>query len=699
MNSSPFARRAHPGRSVALLVLGATAVSLTGATLVFASFGSRSSAVERVPVALVNLDEPVTGSDGSPVAAGRALGAELVAPETATMLDWSLTNPQAAERGLSDGTYDAVVTIPPNFSSAVLSLSGDAPQAAEVDLESDDGTSPVTGMVSEQVVAATVAAFGTDLTVRYLDTTYQSIDTMGRGLAESASGARDLADGAAQVASGSTALTDGTGTLSSSADQLAAGAARLDSATQDLADGVASTARGAADLATGAGDLAAGAAALAAATAEVTGGAAQLAAGADQTVTAVAGLSSSSATHAAESLALATSTGALAATCPPNAGVAYCARVAGVAADAASVARDSGVLSAGLSAASGGVADLAESAASLAAGAADTTAGAESLSAAAAGTATGATSLAAGADQASVGAQQVAAAAAEVDSGASALAAAASDLDSGAVSVASGAQSVASSSATLAAGLSDAAAAVPDYADAATRTSLASTVAAPVQMSSSAPSLAAGRTGIAAVAAVLALWLGAAAVGLSRPVVPRWAVAAPAGAFRMTVLGLFPFLALAGLEALALTALSPLTGLDVASVAQLGLLLLLGGCAIGAVHQALLALTPRRGQVIALLWVLVQMVSLAVALPVQTAPAVVQWLARALPIPTLVEGVTHAVTGGSGRSFGGIVLVLAVWAAAALLATTLVSRRLTTYPLQALPSGSGPRRPVLEAWA
>lgn len=679
MTASAFAPRPRPRRTTLLLVLGALTVSVAGATMVLGSFGYRSATTERIPVAVVNLDQPTTTADGATVAAGRQLAADLVAPETATVLGWSLTDEASAASGFDDGTYDAVVTIPDGFSRSVVSLADDAPFAALLTLETNDAASPVAGLMSDQVVAATATAFGTDVTVQYLDSTYQAIDQIGQGLTKSASGASDLADGAQQLAASTSDLADGAGSLAASASQLSGGTSSLASATSSLAGGAASTSDGASDLAAGAVQLTAAATALAAGTTQLAQGASSLAEATQQTASSIAALYAGSASLASANAALATGATGLAASCPPTAGAAYCAQLASLANQAQGTAYDAGALSAGLAAASSGAQQLLAGSSSLAASASETKSGATDLASAAATTSQGAASLAAGADDVATGAAQVASASAQVNDGATGLTSAAADLARGAGGFSDGAQGLATSSQTLASGLSDAAHAVPDYSDQAARTTLAATVAAPVQVTTSvANPVGPDRPAAAAVAVVLALWLGAVTIGLMRPAMPRWALAAPADSLRGALLGLAPFAAVALAEALAFAALAPLAGVDLASPAAFTALVLAGGLATGAVHQAILALSPHRGQVIALLAGLLQLVSLAVLLPAQTAPAVIQWLAEVLPLPALAQGVNQAVVGGSVVPAGATALAMLTWTVAALAATTAATRRATT---------------------
>ena len=85
--------------------------------------------------AVVNHDQlvEVTGTDGKkePVAVGRQLAGNLVSNDADDNYDWVLTDAEDAQRGLADGDYKAVLTIPENLSAAATSTSGDPTAAVQ----------------------------------------------------------------------------------------------------------------------------------------------------------------------------------------------------------------------------------------------------------------------------------------------------------------------------------------------------------------------------------------------------------------------------------------------------------------------------------------------------------------------------------------------------------------------------------------
>src|SRR4051812_13390980 len=69
--------------------------------------------LDQVPVAVVNLDEPVQ-VEGQTIDAGAGLVTELKAD---TIFNWQFVTQDQAEQGLTDGRYYMIVTIPPDFSA------------------------------------------------------------------------------------------------------------------------------------------------------------------------------------------------------------------------------------------------------------------------------------------------------------------------------------------------------------------------------------------------------------------------------------------------------------------------------------------------------------------------------------------------------------------------------------------------------
>jgi len=214
-------------------------VPLAFAGLFVGAIGQGDTALDSIPVAIVNSDElqTVTAADGteSPVFAGRQLVTELTGSEG---FDWTITNEKDAAAALKAGDVYAVLTVPSNFSSSILSLSGDDPQKADISIHTDDAHSYLVGSVA-QVVGQTMAdTFGNAITAQYIGGIYASIGELGTSLGAAADGATQLSDGASQLSSGLTLYTDGVGSISSGASQLSSGLSQYTGGVDSLSAGL-----------------------------------------------------------------------------------------------------------------------------------------------------------------------------------------------------------------------------------------------------------------------------------------------------------------------------------------------------------------------------------------------------------------------------------------------------------------------------
>ncbi|HEU5483525.1 MAG TPA: YhgE/Pip domain-containing protein [Microlunatus sp.] len=224
--------------------------------------------LDRVQAAIVNLDEGTT-LNGQFVPLGRQLAGGLVNGEDGVgNFDWVLTDSEDGARGLANGAYTAVVTIPADFSRRATSFSKS--DVAEIEpAEIDVATSQVSGIadpvVGQVITTAARDALNTELTEQYLDNIYLGFNSTKKQFQSVATGARQLADGAGglsdgldqtstgakKLADGLEQLDDGTQQLSTGMTKLADGTKELPSQTRQLADGAQQSADGAGDLADG----------------------------------------------------------------------------------------------------------------------------------------------------------------------------------------------------------------------------------------------------------------------------------------------------------------------------------------------------------------------------------------------------------------------------------------------------------------
>ena len=277
-------------RSIILAILVILVPALAGFMVVSAATAPKAKAAS-IPAAVVNLDSPATTSDGTTMPAGRLLLGRLTDPDaaltassstgaTTDTLDYSVVTADAAAQGLSDGTYDVVITIPEGFSQAVVDTLGGTPSDATVDVQTNGTASPEVGAASQEIVSAAAASLDTTVSVAYLNASLTSLSDMKDQLGRAAGGADRLSTGADSLESGADDLSTGADQASQGATTLADGLNRLESGADELTDGTSSASSGAADLSDGASSLSSGASTLADGADSVDSGASSLSSGA-----------------------------------------------------------------------------------------------------------------------------------------------------------------------------------------------------------------------------------------------------------------------------------------------------------------------------------------------------------------------------------------------------------------------------------
>ncbi|WP_037366103.1 YhgE/Pip domain-containing protein [Nakamurella lactea] len=234
--------------------------------------------LDQVPVAVVNLDQPVE-YEGETVNAGAQLVDEL---KNDPIFQWHFTDADGAAAGLADGTYYLTLTVPKDFSANLTSGTGTDPKRAVLMLHRDDVNGYVIGMLTASVqdkieAAVDQAAIGT-----YFNAVFGNLEQIRTQIGEAADGASQLAAGAADAQQGAKSLADGVHQAEDGSAKLVTGAGDLKKGSSTLLTGLTQAKSGSATLAAGAADAKSGSAELASGSSTAASGARQLADGIDQ---------------------------------------------------------------------------------------------------------------------------------------------------------------------------------------------------------------------------------------------------------------------------------------------------------------------------------------------------------------------------------------------------------------------------------
>ncbi|MDO5048329.1 MAG: YhgE/Pip domain-containing protein [Actinomycetaceae bacterium] len=243
---------------VAVLLLPVLATALTLWSMV-----ERTQNFDNVPAAIVNNDEGTTmvidGKEQT-VPLGRELVGGLMYPEEPfdINLDWTLVTEETAREGLNNGDFEAILTIPKEFSKNVASMGTVDATPALITVTSNDASSELMGVISTQIATAAANAMGTMLTEQMLDGIFLGFNDMKDQLGQAADGAQQLDDGAKEMGDGVGLLNDGASQLADGSGQLADGLYQLAAGTGELNSGVKQLYGGLGQMGSGADSLAGG---------------------------------------------------------------------------------------------------------------------------------------------------------------------------------------------------------------------------------------------------------------------------------------------------------------------------------------------------------------------------------------------------------------------------------------------------------
>ncbi|MBN6865659.1 YhgE/Pip family protein, partial [Micrococcus luteus] len=205
--------------------------------------------MDRLPVAIVNEDEPVQRGDTT-LRTGADMTERL---KDDRAFDWRETTREEAEEGLREGRYYLVLEIPAELSRDLVSPEGGGtPQQAQITLRRDDANGFVIGSVTNASQAKVEAAVNRSAIEAYFEAVFSSLGELRSGMVDAADGAAQLADGTASAEDGASQLEDGIVQAHDGSGKLAEGAGQLATGAGDLADGAAQADDGAQRLAEGA---------------------------------------------------------------------------------------------------------------------------------------------------------------------------------------------------------------------------------------------------------------------------------------------------------------------------------------------------------------------------------------------------------------------------------------------------------------
>jgi putative membrane protein len=187
---------------------------------------------DRIPVAVVDQDRPVE-VNGETIAAGRRFTDQL---EADRQFDWRFVTAGKARRGLEDGKYFFIITVPRDFSARLASAADGTPRRASLDITLDDANGYIVGIIAATARAELQAQVNAAAQTAYAQAGLASLQDVRAGLKRAAKGATTLKTGAQKAHRGAGKLTSGLQALRTGAGKLTTGSAQVAGGTQQLAD-------------------------------------------------------------------------------------------------------------------------------------------------------------------------------------------------------------------------------------------------------------------------------------------------------------------------------------------------------------------------------------------------------------------------------------------------------------------------------
>lgn len=275
------------GNKLMLVVIVAIiAIPTIYTTLFLGSMWDPYGNTDKLPVAVVNEDQPVE-YEGETLNIGKEMVKNLKEDGS---LNFSFTDKESARQGLKDGSYYMVITIPENFSANAATLTREKTEKMELSYETNPGTNYIASKMSETAMEKIQSSVREEVTRTYAEAVFEQIGKAGDGMEKAADGSEKLQEGARELASGNEEIEsnlqvladstlvfrDGSKTLEEGLKTYTDGVTAADSGARELQDGAKQLNTGSKTLDSGMKELAAGAGSLDDGAAALNDGMAQL---------------------------------------------------------------------------------------------------------------------------------------------------------------------------------------------------------------------------------------------------------------------------------------------------------------------------------------------------------------------------------------------------------------------------------------
>lgn len=189
---------------------------------------------KNLPVAFVNEDKGAS-LNGKSLNVGESVEKKLKDNHD---LGWEFVSKQQADKGVNNGHFYAVVTIPSDFSQKVASITESEPQQAVINFTTTPAKNYIGSLVSNQAAAKVKSSVSEQITQAYAKGILENLDKLGIGLDAAANGASTLHDGLGRLQSGTQTYVGGVKQLAVNQQSLTGGLAQLSDGSRKLQAGL-----------------------------------------------------------------------------------------------------------------------------------------------------------------------------------------------------------------------------------------------------------------------------------------------------------------------------------------------------------------------------------------------------------------------------------------------------------------------------
>ena len=156
-----------------------------------------------LPVAVIDNDKEAS-YNGNTMSIGKDIVSNLKENKT---LDFHFVDEDEGKKGLEDGDYYMVVTLPSDLSEKAASILTDHPEQMQIDYQTSSGHSFIASKMSDSAMTQLKQNVSTNVTETYTKALFNKMIDLKDGMSQAASGSEKLTDGANQLVAGNQTLT------------------------------------------------------------------------------------------------------------------------------------------------------------------------------------------------------------------------------------------------------------------------------------------------------------------------------------------------------------------------------------------------------------------------------------------------------------------------------------------------------------